>query len=149
MGQWKRMPNRDSLDNSGLSFSAAALAALMDLIDPEKCQNWLFDQVWPGEAGKRCPKCQAQLSRYIQNTFRSFKKARCVSCGLQFKATTGSPFYHVRLDPREIVLMAALLEAGIAPRDIAPVIGCGKHTVRLWRRRFEGLTLAEVIGRYQ
>lgn len=136
----------ETLEKSNTLFTAAALTGLMELLDPEKCADWLFGRIWPGESGTRCPRCLAPLSEAMQRTFRAFRKCRCNSCGKQFRALTGSPFYHVRMSPVELVLIAALLGGGISPKTIATVIGCGEDTIYIWRRRFAGLTLLNTRG---
>ena len=67
--------------------------------------------------------------------------------GLQFRAATGTPFYHVRMSPAQIILIAAMIETGTRPKDLASLIGCRVETVNLWRQKLKGLTLADVSAK--
>jgi transposase-like protein len=128
-------------------FTERALSDLLEMIDRQKAADWLFDRIWPGESGERCPKCRATLSPAMQRTYRRFRKTFCSACGSQFRAGSGnSAFYHVRMDPHEIVVIAALLGGKVSIQEIAKVVGVGDDTIYLWRRRLSGLTLGDARG---
>jgi len=127
-------------------FTEKALADILELLDRQKCAEWLFNRIWPGTAGELCPKCRSKLSAAMLCNFRRFRKTRCTICGAQFRAGTGSPFYHVRRKPSEIVLLAALIAADAPVQGIITAVRIDRDTVQSWRRRLSGLTLGAARG---
>lgn len=127
-------------------FTERALTDILELLDRQKCAEWLFDRIWPGTAGERCPKCRSKLSAAMLRNFRRFRKTRCTACGAQFRAGTGSPFYHVHRSPAEIVLLSALIAADAPVQEITTALRIDRDTVNSWRRRLSGLTLGDARG---
>ncbi|MBN2645046.1 MAG: hypothetical protein JXR59_06190 [Desulfuromonadaceae bacterium] len=117
----------------------AALAALLGLLDPDRCRAWLFEFLHPGEAGTRCPGCGAELSERRARSYAAFRKTACLTCGLQFRATTGTGIHHCQLSHPEIILAAALTEAGADSAQIAGMLKRGLDTARIWQGRLDGL----------
>ncbi len=117
----------------------AALADLLGLLDPDRCRAWLFEFLHPGDDGKRCPGCGAELPERRALSYARFRKAACPACGLQFRATTGTAIEHSQLSPAEIILAAALTATGADSALVAGALGRGRDTAKIWQDRLDGL----------
>lgn len=126
-------------------FNNQALCGVLDLLDAGRCQVWLFNHLRPGRAGICCPGCGAELPERRKKTFREFRKTCCPACGLQFRATSGTVFDRAHLRPREAVLLAALLGAGATDAALSEALSRGRDTVKIWREKLEGQTLAALV----
>ncbi|WP_282753955.1 hypothetical protein [Desulfuromonas thiophila] len=120
-------------------IAPAALAGLLNLLDPERCTAWLFDFLHPGAAAHCCPGCGAKLSERRALSYARFRKVACSACGLQFRATTGTALHHCQLTQPEIILAAGLTEAGADAAAVALALGRGWDTAKIWQGRLEGL----------
>lgn len=120
-------------------FGFVALQALPALLDQDRCQAELFQFLKPGREAECCPFCLAELSDRRQATFRRFGKCRCLICGRQFTATSGTPLNSAKLSPAEILVAGALVELGAPPEAIARALGRGLDTARAWHDKLEKL----------
>jgi hypothetical protein len=117
----------------------AALTDLHSLLDLDGCRSWLFGFLHPGKDATCCPGCGAELSERRALSYARFQKVACLACGLQFRATTGTPLHHCQLSPAEIILTAALTDAGATPSSVAIALGRGRDTAKIWQERLAGL----------
>ena len=123
---------------NGAQISARALSNLVDLLDEERCRNWLFDVIRPGELGTVCPICAAPISERRLKAYRNLKKTKCPSCGRQYHASTNTIFHRINLSPQELVLMAALIRAGAKTSVIASATRRSEDTARAWMSKLNG-----------
>lgn len=114
----------DAFDMDWLSFGEAA--------------RWMVGRLHP--SGVWCPACSASIvdeKRFAR--FFAMKQVRCPSCGKKFTATTGTFIEGVKLEAREIILLAVLLALDVSPARIASVLRIHIDTVRNWRDRFSAM----------
>jgi|GEM_PF-1909095 len=132
MSKTENVKNPDAPLVDGVEVLAQALMDLVDLLDEDRCRDWLFDVVRPGEMGKVCPLCSEPMGERRLKTYRALKKTSCQSCHNQYSATKNTIFHGCHLTPSELVVMSALIKVGANPATIATAIGKSEDTARVW-----------------
>lgn len=120
-------------------FDLGRVASLIraDILDASRCEDLVLELLHQGAAS--CPVCRDALTGKRRARFLTFGRVRCSACGKWFSATTGTPLHKVKLDPRQLVLLAYLLSLGVDTARIATAAGVDQETVRIWRLKFQAL----------
>ncbi len=129
---------------NGVQVLPLALSDLVNLLDDDRCQKWLFNVVRPGDLSGVCPLCSEPLPPGRLNRYQTLKKTKCPACGKQFHATTNTIFHRMNLSPSELVVLAALLEADVKHSVIADAIGRGSDTVQAWAAKLNGRKVRDI-----
>ena len=116
---------------AGAEFSARFLSA-------DDCAIWVAGQLHPD--GPLCPGCghEGPGGRGARRFFL-FRRVQCPECGRFFSAASGTWLAGTKLDPRQIMLLAALRSYGVEIPVIAQVVGVSEVTVRYWMKKFQML----------
>ena len=122
------------------SFPEAAAAAFhAGLLCRDECLELVAGRLH--QEGPACPECGASIeSAAARKRWQRFERLQCSDCGKWFTAATGTWLAGAKLDPRQVFLLAALLELGIDPDLVARVVGASLVTVRYWRDKFRILS---------
>jgi len=117
------------------SLSTLLLQALTpQMLNATACLDWLLQAIHAGWVV--CPHCNQEIQSDRQRkAFRSLGRVCCKSCGRWFDSRTGTVLAGTTLSPREIILLALLLEVRIPVGEIAERLGLHETTVRDWRDR--------------
>lgn len=115
-----------------------------DFLDAGRCAAFVLEQLHQGEA--KCPRCQAELQGPRRETFQGFGRVSCRACGKWFSVTTGTPLHKVKLNPRQLVIVAYLLAIGVDLARIAAAAGVDVETARTWQLKFRALAPGEGGG---
>lgn len=113
---------------------AAAFGA--NFLDAAACDAFVLEHLHHGVAS--CPECGADLTGKRRATFQAFGRVHC-ACGKWFSATTGTALHKIKLDNRQIVLVAYLLAIGADNATIAAAAEIDPETARMWRLKFSAL----------
>jgi len=108
-----------------------------DFLDDEYCRQWFLSRYYPD--GPRCPECKAPISKRSLQNFRSLRRFTCGSCGTQPRATKGTVLQDSPFTPKELFLLAVLIDLDVDDRQIARIVDVSKETVRTWREKFSAL----------
>ncbi len=116
---------------AGAEFSARFLSA-------DDCAIWIAGQLHP--RGPLCPGCghEGPGGRGARRFFL-FRRVQCSECGRFFSAASGTWLAGAKLDPRQIMLLAALFSYGVEIQVIARVVEVSEVTVRYWVKKFQML----------
>jgi len=60
---------------------------------------------------------------------------KCRTCGKTFSGRKGTPFYHLKSDPQQVVWVITLLAYGCPPQAIVAAFGLDERTVATWQKR--------------
>lgn len=115
----------------------------VDFLDEAWCRAWITEKLHGNEA--RCPKCDWSVSERLESSFWGMKRIKCGRCGVIFTTLSGTFLTGTHLDCRGIVLLALLLAIGVQEKEIARIVDISAESVRLWRHRFEAISLAKNI----
>ena len=104
------------------------------MLNDTACCDWLL-QYFHGD-GFACPHCDQEITSERQrDAFQGGKRVCCKGCGRWFDHRSGTVLAATTLAPRQILLLALLIGAGLSPREIADRLGLHESTVRDWRAR--------------
>lgn len=118
---------------------AAATAFHAGLLCRDECLELVAGRLHP--EGPACPKCGTAIdSAAARKRWQQFERLQCSDCGKWFTATTGTWLVGAKLDPRQVFLLAALLELCVDPDLVARAVGVSLVTVRYWRDKFRILS---------
>jgi len=67
------------------------------------------------------------------------RRFTCGSCGTQPRATKGTVLQDSPFTPKELFLLAVLIDLDVDDRQIARIVDVSKETVRTWREKFSAL----------
>lgn len=128
-------------------FDLERVASLVraDILDAARCEDLVLELLHQGASC--CPACGDPLQGKKRATFLTFGRVQCSACGKWFSATTGTPLHKVKLDPRQLIMIAYLLSLGVDTARIAAAAGVDQETVRIWRLKFQALGNQELATR--
>lgn len=109
-----------------------------EFLDDTRCRQWFLNRYYPD--GLCCPDCGAAVvSERSRATFIDLRRFTCGVCGSQPKATKGTVLQDSPFTPRELFLLAVLIDFGVDDREIARILRISRETAASWRDKLAAL----------
>ena len=102
-------------------------------LDEEFCRGFLFDLVHMGEF--TCPYCGYDIMEKYFDDFYKNNPIYCPGCRKDFRASTGTILSSSKLNSRQIVLLAVMLELSRSVESIAERLGIARQAIPRWKRK--------------
>jgi transposase-like protein len=108
-----------------------------DLMDENKCYNWLMEQRWPG--GKpTCPRCGEADRIHLHNRDQApIEDFRCRTCKRVFNVHTGTIFQKTRRRCSHAILILQGFMQGKSTNLLSRELGCEYDTLLKLRHKWQ------------
>jgi transposase-like protein len=116
---------------------SARQAFSADCLRKAVCLEWLATQLHP--EGARCPGCGREVDGKQLIRWKAFERLQCHGCGKFFTAITGTWMSGAKISPKQIFVLAVLIQMDVETPVIASAVGVSEVTVRFWADKFKTL----------
>jgi len=123
----------------------AALKPLGELINSEKCTDWLAAELHAGSS-PACPACGKAPTGSTLEKLQEGHRIRCQACGKGWNIWSGTLFEGAKITPVDFILMRVGLAGGLDFTGLMELTGRHAQCVTAWTKKIQEFDSSQKLG---